>query len=527
MNQAPGSFLWLVAHDVRLNWRRFADMMSGHPGSKATRRISILLACGVLVLHLVAWPVVLLIEPYVHGGERSAAPLAIATLCIFTWMIAQGLFATTRTLFDRGDLDLLLGAPLPAARILAAKATAIAASTLGSITLLVLPLANMGALLGTQIWLAAYPTLIALALVATALGLGLSIGLFFLVGPRRARTFTQMTGALIAGGFVLGAQVVVVLPETVRDSLAQWLASTAAGTSLRHIALLPVHAMQGHPRAVWVLLMIAVLLFALAVNVLANRFAAATLAATGAPSGGWARDHNRGHRFRAGLGRNLRRKEWRLLARDPSLFAQLGLQIIYTIPIAVVLLRSEALPTALALAPTIVVIAAQVSASLSWIMVSGEDAPELMATAPVTHAEVDRIKLGAVGLPVFVIIGLPLVGLAFISWRVAMLTALFTVAGAASTALLNFWHPMPGNRRGMLRRHSQSKLIALIEHALAICWAIAIVLTLAGSFIALLPIAIVASILGTMRSRHRRLAAPATAVRSSAGAAITEAPARI
>jgi ABC-2 type transport system permease protein len=296
---------------------------------------------------------------------------------------------------------------------------------------------------------------------------------------------------------------------------------------LSHIALLPVHAMQGHPRAVGILLAIAVLLFALAVNVLANRFAAATLAATGAPSGGWTRDNNRGHRFRAGLGRNLRRKEWRLLARDPSLFAQLGLQIIYTIPIAVVLLRSEALPTALALAPTIVVIAAQVSASLSWIMVSGEDAPELMATAPVTAAEVDRIKLSAVALPVFVIIGLPLVGLALISWRVAILTAIFTAAGAASTALLNFWHPMPGNRRGMLRRHSQSKLIALIEHAIAICWAIAIVLALAGSFIALLPIGIVASILGTMRSRHRRHAAPATKVVAPAELAIVDAPARI
>ena len=525
MNQAPGSFLWLVTHDVRLNWRRFADMMSEHPGSKATRRISILLACGVLVLHLVAWPAVLLIEPYVHGGERGAAPLAIATLCIFTWMIAQGLFATTRTLFDRGDLDLLLGAPLPAARILAAKATAIAASTLGSIALLVLPLANMGALLGTPSWLAAYPTLIALALVATALGLGLSIGLFFLLGPRRARTCTQMTGALIAGGFVLGAQVVVVLPEATRAGLTQWLENTAAGSGLRDLALLPAQAMQGHPRAVGLLLAIAVLLFALAVNALANRFAAATLAATGAPSGGWARS-NCGHRFRAGLGRNLRRKEWRLLARDPSLFAQLGLQIIYTIPIAVVLLRSEALPTALALAPTIVVIAAQVSASLSWIMVSGEDAPELMATAPVAATEVDRIKLGAVGLPVLVIIGLPLVGLAIISWRVAMLTTLFTAAGAASTALLNFWHPMPGNRRGMLRRHSQSKLIALIEHAIAICWAIAIVLTLAGSVIALLPIMIVVSILGIMRGRHRRNGAPAIAVHTPP-TAIADAPARI
>lgn len=514
MKPAAGTFLWLVAHDTRLNWRRFVDMMGGRSNGKLTHNLGLVLACGVIVLHLVAWPAVLLIAPHVHGADASIMPLAIATLSIFTWMIAQSLFATTRTLFDRGDLDLLLGAPLPAARILAAKATAIAASTLGSIALLVLPIANMGALLGRPAWLAAYPTLIALALIATALGLGLSIGLFFLVGPRRARTFTQMTGALIAGGFVLGAQAIAVLTETARESLLHVFESTSTGASLRDTAFLPVHAMQGHPPALGLLLLSAGLLFALAVNVLATRFAAATLAATGAPSGGARRNGDGDVSFRGGLGRNLRRKEWRLLARDPSLFAQLGLQIVYTIPIAVVLLRSEALPTALALAPTIVVIAAQVSASLSWLMVSGEDAPELMATAPVSAAEVDRIKLGAVGLPVLVIVALPLAGLALISWRVALLTALFVVVAAASTALLNFWHPMPGNRRGMLRRHSQSKLVALIEHAIAISWAIAIVLAMAGSLIALLPVALVAAILGYFRSRHRRDATSATEARA-------------
>jgi ABC-2 type transport system permease protein len=283
--------------------------------------------------------------------------------------------------------------------------------------------------------------------------------------------------------------------------------------------------MQGRPQALIVLVVFAGLLFALAVNVLATRFAAATLAATGAPTGGErARSADRDTSFRAGLGRNLRRKEWRLLARDPSLFAQLGLQIVYTIPIAVVLLRSEALPTALALAPTIVVIAAQVSASLSWIMVSGEDAPELMATAPVSVADVDHIKLSAVGLPVLVIIALPLAGLALISWQVALLTALFAAVGATSTALLNFWHPMPGNRRGMLRRHSQSKLIALIEHALAISWAIAIVLALAGSLIALLPAALVVAILGYFRRRHRRDATSVTS--TSAQQPLADTPVR-
>lgn len=502
MSMAPGSFLWLVTHDVRLNWRRFADMLGG----LGVLGLTGVFVGGAIVLHLVAWPAFLWLAPHLETDD-AAAPLAIALFCIFTWMIAQGLFGITRTLYDRGDLDLLLGAPLPASRILAAKTAAVAASTFGSIALLVLPLANVAALLGEPEWLAAYPVLIALALIATSLGLGLSIALFFLLGPRRARLYTQMTGALIAGGFVLGAQVAALLPDDWRDALASRLDATrAAPHSWLHDAIfLPVDALHGNGRALIGLIGLAVLLFAVAVTVLANHFAAAALAAAGAPShNGRAGVRANARRFRGGLSRNLRRKEWRLLARDPSVFAQLGLQIIYTIPIAVVLLRSEALPTALALAPTIVVIAAQVSASLAWLMVSGEDAPELMAAAPVSTTDIDRAKLTAVGLPVFVIVALPLAGLALASWRTAIVTALFAATGAASTALLNFWHPMPGSRRGMLRRHSQSKLIALVEHGLAISWAIAIVLALIGSPVAILPIALAVGILAVIRNRHRR-----------------------
>jgi ABC-2 type transport system permease protein len=525
MSLAPGSFAWLVAHDVRLNWRRFTDMLGG----VGIVGLTGLFVGGGIVLHLVAWPAVLWIEPFVHGDGATIMPIATAVFCIFTWMIAQGLFGVTRTLYDRGDLDLLLGAPIPASRILAAKAAAIAASTLGSIALLVVPLANVGALLGNPAWLAVYPTLIALALIATALGLGLSIGLFFVLGPRRARLYTQMTGAVIAGAFVLGAQIVAILPHHLRDAIVGWLASAgAAHGAVGNAAFLPVGAALGDGRAIVMLLASGLILFAVAVNLLATRFAAATLAAAGAPSGDTSAHHaTHPVRFRGGLARNLRRKEWRLLARDPSLFAQLGLQIVYTIPIAVVLLRSEALPTALALAPTIVVIAAQVSASLAWLMVSGEDAPELMASAPVHASEVDRAKLTAVALPVFIIVALPLVGLTIVSWRIALLTALFATAGAASTALLNFWHPMPGNRRGMLRRHSQSKLIALVEHALAILWAIAIVLTLMSSPIALVAVGLVGAILLFIRSRHRRAMDCPASHHATALDTITAAPARV
>ncbi len=213
-------------------------------------------------------------------------------------------------------------------------------------------------------------------------------------------------------------------------------------------------------------------------------------------------------KFSSGVGRSLRLKEWRLLLRDPSVFTQLGLQIVYTIPIAVVLLNSEMLPTALALAPAIVLMVAQVAASLAWITVSGEDAPELIQSAPVESAAVDRGKLSTIALPLFLVLALPLFGFALISVKWAIMAGVFAGAAGLSTALVNLWHPMPGNRRGMLRRHSQSKLIALVEHGLAVLWSFAVVFAMVGSVIALMPIALVGFVLILFRARHLRTKSP-------------------
>lgn len=71
---------------------------------------------------------------------------------------------------------------------------------------------------------------------------------------------------------------------------------------------------------------------------------------------------------------------------------------------------------------------------------------------------------------------------------------------------LNFWHPMPGNRRGMLRRHSQSKLVGLVEHGLAMLWAFAVVFALVGSPLALAPLGLAGAMLALARGWHRRVA---------------------
>lgn len=503
MITAPGSLPWLLAHDMRLAWRGFTAML----GERSTGQLWSVVILGALLLHVLALLVVPWLTPWLDGSRAGDVPLATALVSCFTWMTAQSLFSAARSLYARGDLDLLLSSPLPPHHVLAAKATGIAAGSFGSVAILALPVANAGALTGAPAWLAAYPVLVAMALLATAIGIALTLAIYAVVGAQRARAWTQMTGAVIAGSFVLAAQVAAALPSAMRESLLAWLEAGFTNRDGGPAGLLglPLAAARGDAGAAILLLALSAALFAASAALLGRQFASVSMSAAGAAAGDAGCPSRARQRFRGGLSANLRRKEWRLLIRDPGMFAQLSLQIIYTVPVAVVLLRSETLPTAFALAPAIVVIAAQVAASLAWITVSGEDAPELIATAPVSPDTVDRAKLASVALPVLVILALPLAVLTVVSWQGAILTIAVATAAATSTALLNFWHPMPANRRGMLRRHSQSKLMALAEHSLALIWASAIVLAMLGSVLVAIPIAMAAAVLAFFYHRGTRL----------------------
>jgi len=516
----PGTFAWLVAHDLRLNWRRFVDVFGGATPSRAM----LIAVAGALALHAVAWPLVPLLSPHVQGSDtdpESRLAIGAILICIASWMTAHGLFAATRTLFDRGDLDLLYGSPLAPRRILAAKALAIALSSLGSVALLALPVANVGVVRLGSNWLAIYPALAGVALLATAVALGATVTLFRLFGPARARLYAHLAGALIGGAFVLGAQIAALLPDGLRIAMTAALtpSSEAAMGLTATLLWLPVDAALGEPTALLTLVIAGVAAFAIAAMGLGERFAEASLVASGSPQSARVTSSSRRIHFQSGPWQALRRKEWRLLMRDPSLFSQLGLQIIYTIPLAVVLVRSGSMPMTLALAPVIVVIAAQVAASLAWIAVSGEDAPELIASAPVQPRAVDLAKLSAVALPVIVVTGIPIAGLTLASPHAGALTLLFAMGASASTSLLNLWHPMPGNRRGMLRRHAQSKLMGLAEHVLAVLWAIATVLALLGASIWPAPLLIVAFVLVVAQGGMKTALSRYSATRSDTGLA--------
>ena len=505
------AFSRFVLHDLRLSARSLASMF----GSLSLRRLAALIALLFVALHIAAYPVagwLIAIEDGPDGVMRITAILASGMALIIPWIVAQSIADFTRTLFGRSDLELILASPVDAHALLAARALSISVGAVASVGLLLAPLADVAALRGHPHWLALYPTLLAAGLAGTGFAIILSMGLFLATGPRRARLLGQIAATAIGASAVLGAQVVAMLPEAMRTTiLATFGPRTNADGELQGLLWAPVRAAAGDPQAVLVWTAFGALVFALACGLFGERFARAAIATAGAPA--YAGAAARGTaRFGVSASAALRIKERRVVWRDPWLMSQLLLQAAYTTPLAVILWRGGG-PTGtvgIAFTPALVVIAAQLAGALSWIALSAEDAPDFLTTAPLPRAVIERAKIAAIGQPIALILALPLAALAFASPWAGLCALLFGAGAIASAALVNLWRQAPSRRGLVLRRHSQSKLVGMMEHLVSILWAVATTTAVIGSWATVVPLAAIAAVLALNR-KWAAQAAPARA----------------
>jgi ABC-2 type transport system permease protein len=478
-----------VLRDLRLGVRRLASMFGELPPGK----LALLVALLIAVLHAAAWPVAgwLSVMEAAPGGEaRIATILAGGLMLVAPWIVAQSMTELARVLFSRSDLELILSSPVDARSLLSARALTLALDAVTTVGLLVGPLADVAALRGGAHWLALYPTLIAVGLFGTGLGVMLAMGLFLAVGPRRARLVSQIAATTIGASFVLGGQAIAMAPDRMRAAVLSLLSPPAGGSrSIGTLAWAPVRAAAGDLPAITEFALLGLAVFALAAASFGESFARAAVAAPGAHETA-AISGSRKLRFGAGVGATLRIKERRILWRDPWLMSQLLLQAAYTMPVAVILWRSGGPTSAVgvAFAPTLVVIAAQLAGVLSWLALSAEDAPDFLASAPVPRGAAERAKLAAIGQPIVVLLGAPLAALAFASPWAGLCAALFGSGAVASASLINLWRQAPARRGLVLRRHAQSKLVGLMEHLLSILWATAAAIAVIGSWTVVVPL---------------------------------------
>jgi len=184
--------------------------------------------------------------------------------------------------------------------------------------------------------------------------------------------------------------------------------------------------------------------------------------------------------------RVLRRKEWMLVRRDPWLISQTLMQILYLLPPALILWFSfgDDVASLLILVPILVMASGQLAGGLSWLVVSGDDTPDLAASAPIPARAIISAKIEFVLGGVAVVVAPLLVALALAAPILAAVAALGIAISTCSATMIQFWFRGLARRHGMRRRQIPSRLATLAEALSAILWAGTAALVAAGSWFA-------------------------------------------
>jgi ABC-2 type transport system permease protein len=210
------------------------------------------------------------------------------------------------------------------------------------------------------------------------------------------------------------------------------------------------------------------------------RFADTVVSASGnaAPAlqGTRARAFREGSRQQA-----LRWKEFVLLRRDPWLISQSLMQLLYLVPPALMLWRSfsDSTLAIVLVTPVIVMAAGQLAGGLAWLTISGEDAADLVATAPLPPSRVIRAKIEVVLIAIGVIFAPLVAALLFASPLQAAVTASGVIIAAASATGIQLWFRVQARRSQFRRRQTSSRLATFAEAFSSIGWAATAALALA------------------------------------------------
>jgi ABC-2 type transport system permease protein len=238
---------------------------------------------------------------------------------------------------------------------------------------------------------------------------------------------------------------------------------------------LPARAILGDLVALVVVFSISAILLAATICVFAPRIGQLVLATAGV-SRNPIRQRLRSSGFRKTWPtRALRHKEWRLLLRDPWLMSQSLMQLFYLLPPAFLLWRDfdDNTGASTLLVPILIMAAGQLAGGLAWLAISGEDAPDLIASAPVTNARVLRAKTEAVMGMIAVVFGPFIVALAVAAPFSALVTTLGGATAAASATSIQFWFRVQAKRSHFRRRQTSSRIATFAEALSSCSWAAA------------------------------------------------------
>jgi ABC-2 type transport system permease protein len=493
------SLPWLASHEFRLGWRDWVALMTAG-GRRRARNAVIALIIFAAFMHVFAyWTVAAYANANLASDTATLVGLTGTLVLSWSLLLSQAMESVTRAFYSRSDLDLILTSPASARKVFAVRMGRIATAAVAIAVLLAAPFINVLAFLGGSRWLGAYGVVAAMGAVATAAALALTIALFRVVGAKRTRLIAQIVAAVIGAAFVIGLQVAAIFSA---GSLSRFTALQSDWT-LRHAPVAgsafwwPARAVLGDYAALAAVLAFSVLFLVGSIALFSRRFGEHAVAAAGVSSTTVRQRRWSLHFRRRSAGRVLRQKEWALLRRDPWLISQTLMQILYLIPPALLLWITfgKGNDAFVVLIPVVVMAAGQLAGGLAWLSISGEDAPDLVATAPIAAQRVIWAKIEAV-IGMIALVFAPLVAvLAFDSLFAGIFAGVGVLTAAGSATAIQLCFRVQARRSQFRRRQTSSRIATFAEAFSSIAWASTAALAAAGTWIALGPALIAIGIL--------------------------------
>ena len=486
----PATLTWLAGHELRLGWRDWVSLMTAGRRSRA-RTVAIALLIFGAFMHLFAYWIVAGYADATVAAD-TATLVGITGTLVLSWalLLSQAMESVTRAFYARSDLDLILTSPVSARKVFAVRMGRIALGAVLIAVLLAAPFIDVLAVRGGARWLSAYGVVAGMGAVATAFALALTIALFRLIGAKRTRLMAQIVAAVIGAAFVIGLQIAAIFSSGSLSRFAAlqspWMLAHAPDTTSAF--WWPAHAVLGDLHALVAVVAASFVLLAAAIALFSRRFGDHAMAAASVGSAVVRQRRSRGFRRRSPM-RVLRQKEWTLLIRDPWLVSQTLMQILYLLPPAVLLWVTfrDATGSYVILIPVVVMAAGQLAGGLAWLSLSGEDAPDLIASAPIAPGRALRAKIEAV-IGIIALVFAPIVAvLACESLSGALVAALGILAAAAAATLIQICFRTQAKRSQFRRRQTSSRIATFAEAFSSIAWAATAALAAAESWFALGP----------------------------------------
>lgn len=473
---------WFARHELRLAWREWFAMMTGGRRKRARAAVIGLLSIAAL-LHVPAWAVIGRFADLQLPLDKSSLIMISATIFLaWTLMLSQAIESVTRVFYARADLDLIMSSPTTLANLFSVRIAAIALAVTVMALLFSTPFVDVLVIGGGPRWLAAFGVVVAMGLSAAAVAIAVTILLFRLIGPARTRLMAQILAAIIGAGFVIALQVAAIMSYGTLSRFTILTSDSVAAYApdIDSMWWWPARATMGDGEALLLLLALGLVLLGSVMAIFSGRFADTAIDAAAHSKSGSTRARERP--FRGGSRQQaLRRKEFMLLWRDPWLISQTLMQLLYLVPPALLLWRSFADSSAALtlITPVIVMAAGQLAGGLAWLTISGEDAPDLVATAPLTPSSVIRAKIEVVLIAITLIFCPLVAALAFASPIQAAISAAAVIVSAASATAIQLWFRVQARRSQFRRRQTSSRLATFAEAFSSIGWAASAALLMA------------------------------------------------